>query len=156
MSFSRILVPVEYSEHCLAALELAGVLAERLGGTLKVLHVWEYPHFIPKDVLVEEGGKAKRSLFQLLSESATREMNAFVRRAKLPRGVSVDTALVSGDPARVILNELVEHPVDLVVMSTHGRSGFRRFLMGSVAENVVRLSPVPVLTVPPKEGRTRS
>jgi nucleotide-binding universal stress UspA family protein len=64
-------------------------------------------------------------------------------------GIAAETASVSGRAADAILNYAKEHQVDLVVMSTHGRSGVSRWVLGSVADRVVRHSPVPVLTVPP-------
>lgn len=52
-----------------------------------------------------------------------------------------------GDPAVVIITYAIEHEIDLIVMGTHGKTGFERYLLGSVAEKVVRLAPMPVLTV---------
>jgi nucleotide-binding universal stress UspA family protein len=60
--------------------------------------------------------------------------------------------LLSGNPAATILAELDAAHHDLLVVGTHGRTGLRHLLLGSVAEKLVRLSPVPVLTVPlPRE-----
>jgi nucleotide-binding universal stress UspA family protein len=63
------------------------------------------------------------------------------------RGVAVDTAVATGRPAAVILDYAEAHDVDHIVMGSHGRSGASRLLLGSVAERVVRESPVPVTIV---------
>jgi nucleotide-binding universal stress UspA family protein len=66
------------------------------------------------------------------------------------RGVSdVRREVLSGDPVEVILNVIENEDVDLVVLGTHGRKGLEHTVFGSVAENVVRRSPVPVLTINP-------
>ncbi len=64
------------------------------------------------------------------------------------RGVELHSHIRDGQPAETILKTIGEQAIDLVVMGTHGRTGVERIL-GSVAEEVVRESPVPVLTVPP-------
>lgn len=148
MRFSRILVPVEYSEHCRRALEVAGAWAERLGASLDVIHVWDHPPLVPQDVQVEHPSGDKRSLFELMAENAEREMKEFLATVSLPAGVTVTHHLESGEPASAILDAAERGAAELIVISTHGRRGFRHFLMGSVAEKIVRLAKVPVLTVP--------
>src|SRR5205807_1249456 len=65
----------------------------------------------------------------------------------VPAGVAAERRLAEGDAAGVVLHFARELPADLVVMGTHGRTGLGRVLMGSVAEQVVRQAPCPVLTV---------
>src|SRR5262245_40042270 len=98
MPISRILVPVEYSEHCRAALEYAGRLAQSLGASIDVLHVWERPSFVPENVLVNQPGQAARSLIEMIREGAEQEMDAFLQKAKLPDSLKVEHHLCSGDP----------------------------------------------------------
>jgi nucleotide-binding universal stress UspA family protein len=150
MAVSVILVPVEYSPHCLAALEYAGALAKTFGAKLEAIHVWELPPSIPAESTITEPGGEPRSLFDLVRDKAEREMADFLARAKLPDGVAVTHHIESGDPTHAILAAIERRGADLVVISTHGRTGVRRFLLGSVAERLVRLSPVPVVTVPAK------
>jgi len=68
-------------------------------------------------------------------------------RRLVPSDVPLETTTVEGSPAREIVDHAASIGADLVVMGTHGRSGVDRLLLGSVAERVVRSSPVPVLTV---------
>lgn len=141
--FSKILVPVEYSEPCREALELAAALAEPASASLVVLHAWEVPTYVTDHV--SPGG---HSLFDMVRSRAEDEMKAFLSRAKLPKGVLVETRIESGEPAHVVLNGIRDTGSDLVVLSTHGRTGLSHMVLGSIAEKIVRLSPVPVLTVP--------
>jgi nucleotide-binding universal stress UspA family protein len=66
-------------------------------------------------------------------------------------GIPIETHLIEGSPSREIVDFAVEQNCDLIVMGTHGRGGIDRLLLGSVAERVVRGSPVPVLTVRVRE-----
>ena len=70
-------------------------------------------------------------------------------------GMVVKTRIVQGAPADSILDYTQKNQVDLIIMSTHGRSGVSRWAFGSVADRVIRNSPVPVLLSPPKEFRAR-
>lgn len=153
MRISSIMVPVEYSEHCRRALETAGVWAERLGARVEVIHVWDHPPLVSSDTTVSQPGGEKRSLFELIGENAEKEMREFVGSARVPASVEVTQHLESGEPASAILAAAERRGADLIVVSTHGRRGIRHFLMGSVAEEVVRLSPVPVLTVPARQAQ---
>ena len=68
-------------------------------------------------------------------------------RARIPEGVSVETAIETGSPWREIVSHVEDHDVDHVVMGSHGRDGASRLLLGSVAELVVRRCPAPVTVV---------
>ncbi len=74
-------------------------------------------------------------------------------RPRLPEGAEVDcVALADGGSGEAIARWAEEHGVDLIVMSTHGRTGLRRLALGSVAESILRHSRVPILVFPAKEG----
>jgi nucleotide-binding universal stress UspA family protein len=145
MGIRRILVPVDYSAPSRTALEYAAFLAERLGATLDVVHVWDKPSFVPENVTV---GNPPRPLGELIAENADREMDEFIAAAALPAGTKIERHLASGEPSAACLLRLSAQPYDLVVVGTHGRTGMRHLLLGSIAERLVRLSPVPVVTVP--------
>lgn len=82
---------------------------------------------------------------QGLREEGETALDAVDRLA--PEDLAIETASREGSPAREIVGYATDHNCDLVVMGTHGRSGVDRLLLGSVAERVVRRSPVPVMTV---------
>lgn len=152
MRISRIMVPVEYSEHCRRALEVAAQWARETGAAIDVIHVWDHPPLVPPEITVEHTDGVRRSLFELIAENAEKEMKEFIDATELPAGVEVTHHLESGEPASAILAAAERRGADMLVISTHARRGFRHFLLGSVAEKLVRLSPVPVLTVPVAAG----
>ncbi len=147
MAFDRILVPVDYSAHSLKAVGYAAELAQKLGASLDIVHVWDRPTYISDAILVGHGAD-QRSLAEMIRENAQNDMKEFLSKVVLATGVKTTDRLLSGDPATVILQELDRDKYDLVVMGTHGRGGLAHLLLGSVAEKLVRHSKVPVLTVP--------
>jgi len=149
MDITRIIVPVDYSEHARVTLEYAATLAKGFGAALDVIHVWDKPNFVPETTVVSQGGEPAQSLADLIRGNAEREMRDFLAAAKLPEGVTATHHLEAGEPVSAILEAIEHHKSDLVVMGTHGRTGARHLLLGSVAEKLVRLSPVAVITVPP-------
>ena len=138
----RILVPFDYSNHAKAALEYAKEIAALYNARLELLYVFEeiiYPRFYDpgdrlNDYVIENARKAL--------ESSYKETN----------GPDADYSihiLGSRHIAYEILNFVNDNDIDLVVIATHGMSGIQHFLLGSVAEKVVRRSPCPVFTVKP-------
>lgn len=150
MMFKRILAPVDYSLNSRASLGYAARLADELGASLSIVHVWDRPTYVSDSLLVGHGTD-RRPLGDLIRENAEREMKEFLATISLPDSVVHQEHLLSGEPARTLLKHLETEPHDLLVVGTHGRSGFAHFLLGSVAERLVRYSPVPVLTVPSHE-----
>ena len=98
--------------------------------------------------MVQRPGEAHKPIGELIRENAQRDMDEFMATVTLPSSVSARTRLLSGDPAASLIAELKKGEHDLVVLGTHGRTGLAHLLLGSIAEKLVRLSPVPVLTVP--------
>jgi len=148
MTLRKILVPVDYSDCSRAALVFAADIARALGAALDVVHVWDRPPYVSESVVVRHPDGAMRSLIEMILEAAERDMTEFLSLAKIPADIPFERRLCSGNPAARILSELAEGRHDLVIVGTHGRTGLRHALLGSVAEKLVRLSPVPVLTVP--------
>jgi nucleotide-binding universal stress UspA family protein len=140
----RILVPIDFSETSDAALAYARTLADSLGASLHVVHVFNdmYGEAIAADVsgVVYESMRAsaakatKRDLFKRMPPADRKRF----------RGT---TTMVTGIPAEAIVDCAASRAMDLIVMGTHGRRGFAHVLLGSVAEQVVRTAPCPVLTV---------
>ncbi len=146
--FRSILVPVDYSEHSKASVRYAAELAKNVGATLHVVHVWDRPTYASDAVLVRRPGEDHCSLADLIQRNAENDMKDFLATLELG-DVKLTHELLSGDPTAKLVEELKKGGYDLVVLGTHGRTGLMHLLMGSVAEKLVRLSPVPVLTVPP-------
>lgn len=132
-----ILCPTDLSERSEFALRLACSLAADYGARLIVLHVAEPVAAVYADPPVLPFVEPSR-------ESLRTELHEFVRRNT---DATVEERLVDGAATNAILRIADETQCDLIVMGTHGRTGFDRVLMGSVAEVVVRKAPCPVLTV---------
>ena len=140
----RILVPTDFSEPATAALKWATALAREFGSRLYLLHVVPEPYAYPwgtelstlplNDILAQSEEAARQRLTELAAET------------KLPAG-QVTTRAVVGTPVDQVLALVKDEQIDLVVLGTHGRGLVGHLLLGSVAERVVRRSPVPVLTV---------
>lgn len=148
MGIRRIMVPIDYSDNSKAALAYGAELALGFGASLDIVHVWDRPTYLTDAVMVQRPGEAHKPIGELIRENAERDMAEFLAELTLPAAVSTSSRLVAGEPASALLAELKKGEHDLVVLSTHGRTGLAHLLLGSIAEKLVRLSPVPVLTVP--------
>jgi len=150
MEFHRILVPTDLSEYSRRALEPAKRLAEAFGGKIDLLYV-ETPEFdfaavpgleeFPSVSLEEVHSLRHKSTEQLLSELWE----------KIPARLRGETVIRSGTPFLEIVRYARERETDLIVLTTHGRTGLKYMIMGSVAEKVVRKAPCAVLTIKVKE-----
>jgi universal stress protein A len=147
----KILVPVDYSDHCLHVLEFASDIARGLNAEISILYVWEtMPHFSPELCVTTPSGP--RRLTELVQDTAEREMKEFLTRCTCLAQIPVETHVESGPAASRILQFISRGGFDLVIAGTHGHGGVKHLVLGSVAERLVRLSPVPVITVP-ERGR---
>ncbi len=137
-----LLVPTDFSLASEAALDQAIGLASRLGAKVYVLHAYQLPVVgFPDGVLVPTAEIASR-----IVTWAQGELAACVAKRKAS-GIEIVPILKQADPREAVLAVAEEVSADLIVMGTHGRRGIARALIGSVAESVVRASPVPVMTV---------
>jgi nucleotide-binding universal stress UspA family protein len=145
----RILVPVDYSAGSAHALAYATGLSSALGAELEVVHIWDRPSFVSDQLSVQLPDGRKQSVGELVRENVEREIVSFLEAQRtLPTAALPPHRLLSGEPASSLLSELERGHHDLVVMGTRGHTGLKHLLLGSVAEKLVRLSPVPVITVP--------
>jgi nucleotide-binding universal stress UspA family protein len=135
-AFKRILVASDFSEASGRALELAVAMARESGADLHVLHVCEIPLYTDAPI----------DLVTPLAEAAQARLDKLLRSVRdiCPAAKGVFKV---GAPWEQILAAAGEVGADVIVVGTHGRRGVTHAIMGSVAERVVRLSDVPVLTV---------
>ena len=139
-AFSKILCPVDF-EHSLDALDFAIRLANQNNATLCALNVAAIPMGA-----AELSSSADPEPFWEVTARTRLELLA---EEKLVSVVKHELMTRSGDPAVGILQAAIDAGVDLIVMATHGRKGLSHFFVGSVAEQVVRESRCPVLTIRP-------
>ncbi|MGE0447829.1 MAG: universal stress protein, partial [Vicinamibacterales bacterium] len=142
--FHHILCPVDFSAGSLDALSLAGSVARAHGARLTALHV--RPLATPVPEIPPVGFDAPAVPDEL---HAVRQQLEQAARDRVGSGVDVDVAVTTGDPVDGILDCAQTRAIDLLVMGTHGTAGFRRLLLGSVTEKILRKASCAVLTVPP-------
>lgn len=146
--FRRILVPHDFSHHADRALKLAAELAGP-GGSLVVLHA--IVPFTPITDLPPGGISAYVSPAELVAGARRQLEHITARVLKGGKGPKVTLKVEIGDPyQRIVANT---RGADAIVMTTAGRTGLTHLLIGSVAEKVVRHSPIPVLTLRPRAAR---
>jgi nucleotide-binding universal stress UspA family protein len=141
----RILVPTDFSEHSQRAIQYALTLAERMGASVDLLHVWEPPLHLEPETLVMVSGDPGTTLETYGLAHAGRLLRAWAEQYR-SSAVPLNVHLERGHAADTILR-VAHGGYDLVVMGTHGRTGLSRLLMGSVAQKVSALAPCPVMTV---------
>jgi len=140
MDMKRILAPVDFSDQTFAAVAQAARLAKERQGTLTLLHVHEILEMAVMDFTYVEAP----TRLQAACDVADKRLHDLAK--SIDAGTSkVTVSVVTGSPVVEIINASDQH--DLIVMPTHGRKGISHFLMGSVAERVVRGARCSVLIV---------
>jgi universal stress protein A len=136
--YRRILNPIDFSENSFRAVDVAAGFACQNDGTVFLLYVvpaFERPTELP--TYVPEYSAEKEVAREKLEEIAYSYL----------RGVNYEILTDAGNPARAILRAAVTVSSDVIIMTTHGRTGFSRAFFGSVAEDVLREAPCPVITI---------
>lgn len=141
--FDRILVPTDGSDAVGPAVETALDVARTYDATLHALYIVEPPS---SATTAADGFTGIDNLLEVLEQEGNRATEEIAARAT-DADVETETAVERGNPRDDILEYAADHDVDLIVMGTHGRTGVKRTLLGSVTEGVVRHSEIPVLTV---------
>lgn len=147
MNIRSILLPTDFSDCARHAVPAAAEWARLLGARVLCLHVVEpvvpavgwTPMAEPLPVT---------DITEQLEESATRELPKFAGREEFA-GLEVEDVIVHGEAAAEIVRVAAERKVDLIIISSHGRTGLGRIIFGSTAESVVRHAHCPVLVVKP-------
>jgi nucleotide-binding universal stress UspA family protein len=146
--FSKILAPTDFSDPSRVAVDYAVDMVAP-GGTIILCHVVDD---IPLTYGYVGVAVPPPELGRKLADEAANELKRFVPD-KVPPGVTVKRKVLHGSAFVAIVRLAREENVDVIVMGTHGRSGLKHILIGSVAEKVVRKSPCPVLVVRPPDAQ---
>ena len=139
----KIVVPIDFSDASKHAAQYAAALARRLDASLHLVHVLE-PSEMVTGPFEFYGGPPAEFLDQLYW---SKRSQLVAIGAGLDGDVRVTSEVRHGTPAECIRDAAVDYGADLVIMSTHGRSGLSHLLMGSVAEQVIRTARCPVLVI---------
>ncbi len=148
MNIQRILCPTDFSDASAHAVDLATLLAGWYKARIAALHVMSAAAALPEFSLSTGGPVDEDALFALQTATAGRFTQASAA------GIAVDVLVDVGSPAGRILERAGALPADLIVMGTHGNSGFQHLMLGSVTERVLRKATCPVFTVPPRAHAT--
>ncbi len=148
MIIRSILLPTDFSDCAECALPFAASLARQMGARLVCLHVVE-PLLPTVGFAPVAEALPLTDLSEQFTASATRELPKIGARSECA-GLDVEEMVTHGDAAGEIVRVAKKHDLDLIVISSHGRTGIGRMLFGSTAESVVRHAHCPVLVVKPK------
>ncbi len=140
--FEKILVATDGSEHGMRAAKVAVELGKLSGGTVTAIYVADTSRtsHLPDDMLIF-------SIRELLLKEGKEAVDPVEKLAK-DEGVNFQSIVAEGNPGSEIISYAEKKGMDIIVVGAVGRTGLDRFLLGSVAEKVVRNSKIPVLTVP--------
>jgi nucleotide-binding universal stress UspA family protein len=156
--YQRILVPLDGSERAAAALSHAESIASLAKARLILLQVIPSSAMLISETAISSpsmglptvdpfvSASQYESVEQALAEEAQKNLDEAAAPLRA-NAVDVETVLLQGSPADAILTYATDSKIDLIVMSTHGRTGLTRLVFGSVAESVLRRSPCPLLLV---------
>jgi nucleotide-binding universal stress UspA family protein len=145
----KILFPYDLTESATKVIPYVLSVAEAYDSGIYLLHVVDDLQrwgklYVPHPSMDAFEGEASRAANKAMDRMRDEQLKG---RSKVQRKV------VSGDPATEILRTIESEDIDLVIMGTHGRRGLEHMIMGSVADNVVKKSGVPVITVNPHKSR---
>jgi nucleotide-binding universal stress UspA family protein len=138
----RILVPIDFSEHAEPVVEWAVHLAETHGSRVVLMHAYH----LPVEFQQMEGAYLPADFWSHVKTEAQKTLEGHAERIRA-KGIEVETVVREGYPATAIVEEADRQGASLVVIGTHGHTGLKHLLLGSVAERVVQKAPCPVLTV---------
>ena len=150
MRIDRILCPVDFSTSSKEALAVAVDFSRRLDATLTVLHVYQPPTYVlPDGSVLLASPEALGDLMKHVDDALAQ----WKKDATDQGATKVEAEAVQGIAWQEIVRVAEEKPGTMVVIGTHGRTGLKRLLLGSVAEHVVRTCPAPVLTIRSSEHK---
>jgi nucleotide-binding universal stress UspA family protein len=145
VAFKRILTPLDGSDTGEAALHDAEAVALKTGASMVLLHVIPEPHVIEARIL----GPEFSAIVKAMHEAGEKYLDK-VNKRLTAKGIEVTVKIMNGDPAAGIVDEARHEKADLIAMSTHGRSGIARWVLGSVADKILHESKIPMWLVRPK------
>lgn len=137
--YQHVLIPTDDSDGARNAAEHGIEIAAAFDATVHALSV------------IEGSGAAQRDQLRTDPEDLAREAVEYIEKQARSDDLDVETSTPSGVPGETILGYIEDNDIDVVVMGTHGRTGLGKVVFGSIAEEVVRNSSVPVVTVKPQE-----
>lgn len=145
VEIKKILFPCDFTENSIKIIPYVLSLSEKYNSMIYILHV--------VDDLSKWGGffipHLSMDMFQNEAVKGAEKMMEKIYNEHLQDCPDSQKKIITGDPALEIIKTVESEEIDLVIMGTHGRKGLEHIILGSVAEHIVKKSPVPVLTINP-------
>lgn len=142
MKFNKIVFPVDFSARSRGAARYVEALARRFNPAIEMVHVLPPPHY--EAMSIEVSGPALAEVLAAREAHAKKQLAGFLTEEM--DGFDVRRTLLDGEPGTRVAEFAAEQPADLIAIATHGYGMFRRFLLGSVAAQVLHDAKCPVLT----------
>jgi len=146
LPIKNILCPTDFSDPSYEALKAADELAVHFGATLHITNVVPLVPIVEAPIGVESASFNVASYQQELEGQAQKSLKNMAEQ-KISRGVTAVTEVLIGNAAGEVMRYASEKGIDMIVIATHGLSGWRRFISGSTTEQIVRQASCPVLTI---------
>jgi universal stress protein A len=146
LPIKNILCPTDFSDPSYEALKAADELAVHFGATLHIVNVVPLVPIVEAPIGVESASFNVASYQQELEGQAQKSLKNMAEQ-KISRGVTAVTEVLIGNAAGEVMRYAGEKGIDMIVIATHGLSGWRRFISGSTTEQIVRQASCPVLTI---------
>lgn len=146
LPIKNILCPTDFSDPSYEALKAADELAAHFGATLHITNVVPLVPIVEAPIGVESASFNVASYQQELEGQAQKSLKNMAEQ-KISRGVTAVTEVLIGNAAGEVMRYASEKGIDMIVIATHGLSGWRRFISGSTTEQIVRQASCPVLTI---------
>ena len=150
LPITKILWPTDFSEPSYEALKVADEMALHFSAELIITHVVTPIPVIP---IHDDPSSFNLPLYEKEMETSAEKSLDRISRERISQAVNRQFKVIYGDPATQIVRLATDETVDLIVIATHGLTGWRKFMFGSVTEKVIRMSPHPVLSIriPPEK-----
>jgi nucleotide-binding universal stress UspA family protein len=147
LPIKKILCPTDFSDPSYGALKTANELALHFSAELIVVHVVSPIPVIPPSAAPTEFAEFNIPSYQLEMEAMAEKTLDETVKERIPDNVASRCFVVQGDPTNEIVRLATDENVDMIVIATHGLTGWRRVIFGSVAGKILRLAPCPVLSL---------
>ena len=144
LPITKILWPTDFSEPSYEALKVADEMAIHFSAELIITHVVTPIPVIP---IHDDPTSFNLPMYEKEMEASAEKSLDRISREKVSQAVNRRFKVIYGDPATQIVRVATDETVDLIVIATHGLTGWRKFMFGSVTEKVIRMSPHPVLSI---------
>lgn len=152
LPFKKILCPIDFSEPSYEALKRANEIAVHFSAELYIVHIVPIAPVIPGSATVP--ATFNIPMYQQELEVSSKAMMVDIIDRWVSKEVPAQPIVVAGDAPHHIVRIAEEEEIDLIVMSTHGQTGWRRFVFGSVADKTVKMASCPVLLIRAEAGET--